>query len=154
LAIEVGTSLPGARVAAVLDQLLAIHGPPARSGATTGRSWSRERPGGRLQHIQPGNPSRTPTSNASTASIAAKCSTPSSSAHSRRFAPRRRPGSRPTTPSDRTTASEACRRSPSSRGIPVSWSQSCECPLAGKAYACTCLRTTDVVRPVRSWWAT
>lgn len=36
LAIELGTSLPSRRVTAVLDQLVAPHGPPGRCGSTTG----------------------------------------------------------------------------------------------------------------------
>jgi putative transposase len=65
LAIEVGTSLPSARVTAVLDQLLVLHGAPTTVRCDNGpelvsrtlTTWC-ERHGVRLQHIQPGKPNQ------------------------------------------------------------------------------------------------
>lgn len=65
LAIEVGTSLTGTRVTAVLDQLVAIHGAPRAIRCDNGpellsrplTEWS-ERHGVLLQHIQPGKPNQ------------------------------------------------------------------------------------------------
>jgi putative transposase len=62
LAIEVGTSLPGGRVVAVLDQLVAIHGAPRALRCDNGperplTEWC-ERHGVILQHIQPGKPNQ------------------------------------------------------------------------------------------------
>lgn len=65
LAVEVGTSLPGGRVAAVLDQLVAIHGAPNAVRCDNGpelvskalRAWA-ERHGVALRHIQPGKPNQ------------------------------------------------------------------------------------------------
>lgn len=65
LGIDVGTSLPGLRVTALLDQLVALHGAPRTircdngpellSRALTG--WC-DRHGVLLQHIQPGKPNQ------------------------------------------------------------------------------------------------
>lgn len=65
LAIEIGRSLPSARVTAVLDQLVAVHGAPRTLRCENGpellsrglTSWC-DRHGVRLQHIQPGKPSQ------------------------------------------------------------------------------------------------
>jgi putative transposase len=65
LAIEVGTSLTGSRVASVLDQLVAIHGAPRALRCDNGpellsrplTEWC-ERHGVLLQHIQPGKPNQ------------------------------------------------------------------------------------------------
>ncbi len=65
LAIEIGTSLPGVRVTAVLDQLVAVHGAPRALRCDNGpellsrslTTWC-ERHGVRLQHIQPGKPNQ------------------------------------------------------------------------------------------------
>ena len=65
LAVEVGTSLPGGRVVAVLDQLVAIHGAPHAIRCDNGpelvsetlRAWA-ERRGVALRHIQPGKPNQ------------------------------------------------------------------------------------------------
>ena len=65
LAIEVGTSRTGTRVASVLDQLVAIHGAPRALRCDNGpellsrplTEWC-ERHGVVLQHIQPGKPNQ------------------------------------------------------------------------------------------------
>jgi putative transposase len=65
LAVEVGTSIPGSRVAGVLDQLIAIHGAPRAVRCDNGpelisealRDWA-ERHGVALHHIQPGKPNQ------------------------------------------------------------------------------------------------
>lgn len=65
LAIEVATSLPGPRVTAVLDQLVAIHGAPRALRCDNGpelvsrvlTEWCA-RHGVVLQHIQPGKPNQ------------------------------------------------------------------------------------------------
>jgi putative transposase len=65
LAVEVGTSLPGGRVAAVLDQLVAIHGAPDAVRCDNGpelvsealRAWA-ERRHVALHFIQPGKPNQ------------------------------------------------------------------------------------------------
>ena len=65
LAIEVGTSLPGSRVVALLDQLVAIHGAPRAIRCDNGpelisealRDWA-ERRGVALHFIQPGKPNQ------------------------------------------------------------------------------------------------
>jgi putative transposase len=65
LAIEVATSLPGARVVSVLEQLVAIHGAPRALRCDNGpellsetlREWS-ERRGVALHFIQPGKPNQ------------------------------------------------------------------------------------------------
>ena len=65
LAIEIGTSLPSVRVVAVLEQLVAMHGTPARLRCDNGpefiagamSAWC-ETQGIELQHIQPGKPNQ------------------------------------------------------------------------------------------------
>lgn len=65
LAIEIDTSLPGTRVVQVLEQLVALHGAPARlrcdNGpeflAATVAQWCDQH-GVVLQHIQPGKPNQ------------------------------------------------------------------------------------------------
>jgi putative transposase len=65
LAVEVATSLPGARVVSVLEQLVAIHGAPRALRCDNGpelvsealREWS-ERRGVALHFIQPGKPNQ------------------------------------------------------------------------------------------------
>lgn len=65
LAIEIDTSLPSVRVVQVLDQLVALHGAPARLRSDNGpeflaaalADWCAEH-GITLQHIQPGKPNQ------------------------------------------------------------------------------------------------
>lgn len=65
LAVEVGTSLPGPRVVALLDQLVAIHGAPHAVRCDNGpelvsaalEDWAARR-GVALRHIQPGRPNQ------------------------------------------------------------------------------------------------
>ena len=65
LAVEVATSIPGSRVVAVLDQLVAIHGAPRAVRCDNGpelvsealRDWAGRR-GVALHHIQPGKPNQ------------------------------------------------------------------------------------------------
>lgn len=65
LAIEIDTSLPSRRVAGLLDQLVAVHGAPARLRCDNGpefiaaalAQWC-EQHGVELQHIQPGKPNQ------------------------------------------------------------------------------------------------
>lgn len=65
LAIEVSTSLPSARVVQVLEQLVAMHGAPARLRCDNGPEFIAaalarwcERHGVVLHHIQPGKPNQ------------------------------------------------------------------------------------------------
>jgi len=65
LAVEVGTSLPGTRVVAVLDQLVAVHGAPNALRCDNGpefvsetlRAWAEQRHVA-LRFIQPGKPNQ------------------------------------------------------------------------------------------------
>lgn len=65
LAIEIDTSLPSARVITLLDQLVALHGRPARLRCDNGPEFIAEALTGwcetqgiTLQHIQPGKPNQ------------------------------------------------------------------------------------------------
>jgi putative transposase len=65
LAIEIDTSLPGARVIALLEQLVAMHGAPAWLRCDNGPEFLAaglahwcEQHGVALQHIQPGKPNQ------------------------------------------------------------------------------------------------
>jgi putative transposase len=146
LAIEVGTSIPSARVIRVLDDLIRLYGRPTRVRVDNGPS-SRPRPlstGARHSALRsatssPGRPIRTPSSNDSIGASAKRSSTPISSTPSSRCARSPRPGSRSTTPSGPMTASARCGPWRFCRGQTRPQSLPLKCLLDGEAYGRTSL---------------
>jgi transposase InsO family protein len=103
LAIEIGTSIPSARVIRVLDDLMRLYGRPARVRVDNGPELTAEAfvewcTAYRIAigYIQPGKPDQNAFIERSTAAIARKCSTRTSSKRSTRYARSPTPGSRPT----------------------------------------------------------
>ena len=141
LAIEVGFSLPSQRVVALLEELIALHGAPGSLRMDNGPEFLGARSSRGPRRMVSGSTSSSPASRPKTRSssaltrrIAPKPSTPTSSAPWWRSAPSLRTGSPATTPSGPTTASARCRPSRFSRGSPAPSSPLMRCLLDGGAY--------------------
>ena len=117
LAIEIGTSIPSARVIRVLDDLIRLYGRPARLRVDNGPELTAEAfvewcaaQGIAIGYIQPGKPDQNAFIERFNRTFREESSTRTSSTPSTRCARSPRSGSRSTTPNDPTTASAVCRR--------------------------------------------
>ena len=117
LAIEIGTSIPSARVIRVLDDLIRLYGRPARLRVDNGPELTAEAfvewcaaQGIAIGYIQPGKPDQNAFIERFNRTFREESSTRTSSTPSTRCARSPRSGLRPTTPSGPTTASAGCPR--------------------------------------------
>jgi putative transposase len=141
LAIEIDTSLRAERVVRVLEQLKDWRGLPRAIRCDNGPEytaqpvvdWCRDH-GIELRYIQPGNPIRTPISNASTRPIAPKCLMLTCSRIWIRYGRSLTPGCNATTTNARMSRSGICRRASIANNVSGKLLL-LHCPLDGEGYA-------------------
>ncbi len=115
LGIDIATSIPAARVTAFVAQLIDLHGRPRAIRCDNGPELTSEaftasckEQDIELRFIQPGSPTKTLTSSASTGRTGKKYSVPTCSIRWTKCGRSPPNGSTSTTKSDRTTRWEAC----------------------------------------------